>query len=86
MSGTFGFKQEKYDVSMAVGASLFTRIAELEPQLVATECATCQMQIEHGAKARAVSPVEILLEAYDGRSFWPCTLAVEARTTISAGM
>ena len=69
MSGTYGFKQEKYNVSMAVGAPLFTRIGELKPQLVATECATCQMQIEHGTNARAVTPMEILLEAYDGRPF-----------------
>jgi len=52
-----------------VGAPLFTRIGELKPQLVATECATCQMQIEHGTNARAVTPMEILLEAYDGRPF-----------------
>lgn len=67
MSGTYGFKQEKYKVSMAIGARLFERIDALEPQLVTTECATCQMQIEHGSQTRAVNPIEILLEAYDGR-------------------
>jgi glycerol-3-phosphate dehydrogenase subunit C len=71
MSGTYGFKEEKYKVSMAIGAGLFERIGELKPQLVATECATCQMQIEHGTKLRAVSPLEILLEAYDGRPLPP---------------
>jgi glycerol-3-phosphate dehydrogenase subunit C len=69
MSGTYGFKDEKYKVSMAIGSGLFERIGELKPELVATECATCQMQIEHGTKLRAVSPMEILLEAYDGRPF-----------------
>jgi glycerol-3-phosphate dehydrogenase subunit C len=69
MSGTYGFKQEKYQVSMGIGAGLFARIGELQPELVATECATCQMQIEHGTQARAVNPVEILLEAYDGKAF-----------------
>jgi glycerol-3-phosphate dehydrogenase subunit C len=65
MSGTYGFKQEKYGVSMAIGQQLFDGINAAQPQLVATECATCQMQIEHGTKFKAVHPVEILLQAYD---------------------
>ena len=68
MSGTYGFKQEKYEVSMAIGQSLFDRINDLQPELVATECATCQMQIEHGTTFKAIHPVEILLQAYDKRA------------------
>jgi glycerol-3-phosphate dehydrogenase subunit C len=67
MSGTYGFKQEKYGVSMAIGQQLFDRIDESHPELVATECATCQMQIEHGTRFKAIHPAEILLQAYDGR-------------------
>lgn len=66
MSGTYGFKQEKYEVSMAIGQPLFDRINDLQPEIVATECATCQMQIEHGTTFKAIHPVEILLQAYDG--------------------
>lgn len=69
MSGTYGFKQEKYQVSMTIGAELFERIGRFQPEMVATECATCQMQIEHGTESRAVHPAEILLEAYDGKKF-----------------
>jgi len=65
MSGTYGFKQEKYNVSMAVGQQLFDCINTSEPQMVATECATCQMQIEHGTNVKAIHPVEIMLQAYD---------------------
>jgi len=64
MSGTFGFKQEKYPISMAVGQTLFDRIRAADPQMVVTECATCRMQIEHGAKVKAVHPAEVLLDAY----------------------
>jgi glycerol-3-phosphate dehydrogenase subunit C len=69
MSGTYGFKEEKYEVSMAIGQMLFDSIAAAHPQMVATECATCQFQIEHGTAFKAIHPVEILLQAYDGRSF-----------------
>jgi glycerol-3-phosphate dehydrogenase subunit C len=69
MSGTYGFKQEKYGVSMAIGQQLFDRIDASHPELVATECATCQMQIEHGTRFKAIHPAEILLQAYDGRPF-----------------
>jgi glycerol-3-phosphate dehydrogenase subunit C len=68
MSGTYGFKQEKYGVSMAIGQELFDRIDAAQPEMVATECATCQMQIEHGTAFKAVHPAEILLQAYDGQS------------------
>jgi glycerol-3-phosphate dehydrogenase subunit C len=67
MSGTYGFKQEKYGVSMAIGQELFDRINAAQPQLIVTECATCQMQIEHGTTFKAIHPAEILLQAYDGR-------------------
>jgi glycerol-3-phosphate dehydrogenase subunit C len=67
MSGTYGFKREKYGVSMTIGQQLFDRINASQPQMVATECATCQMQIEHGTTFKAIHPVEILLQAYDGR-------------------
>lgn len=68
MSGTYGFKREKYEVSMTIGSELFARINAARPQMVATECATCQMQIEHGAHLPAIHPAEILLQAYNGRA------------------
>jgi len=67
ISGTYGFKQEKYQVSMTIGKQLFDGIDTSRPQIVATECATCQMQIEHGTSFKAIHPAEILLQAYDGK-------------------
>jgi glycerol-3-phosphate dehydrogenase subunit C len=66
ISGTYGFKQEKYPVSMEIGKQLFASIDAVQPQMVATECATCQMQIEHGTNFKAIHPAEILLHAYEG--------------------
>jgi len=65
MSGTFGFKEEKYPVSMKVGSELFAGIRESAVQSVVTECATCQLQIEHGTGVKTVHPVDILLNAYE---------------------
>jgi glycerol-3-phosphate dehydrogenase subunit C len=65
MSGTYGFKEEKYGISMAIGSTLFKRIAETAPQMVTTECATCRMQIEHGTTLTTIHPVEVMLKAYD---------------------
>jgi glycerol-3-phosphate dehydrogenase subunit C len=64
MSGTYGFKQEKYDVSMALGHDLFESIHAAQPQMVTTECATCQLQIEHGTSAKTIHPAEVMLQAY----------------------
>jgi glycerol-3-phosphate dehydrogenase subunit C len=64
MSGTFGFKEEKYPISMSVGQKLFDGIRDAAPQMVVSECATCRMQIEHGSKIRAIHPAELLLGAY----------------------
>ncbi len=63
MAGTYGFKKEKHPVSMEVGSELFAGIRASAPQAVVTECATCQMQIEHGTGVSVMHPVDILLNA-----------------------
>jgi glycerol-3-phosphate dehydrogenase subunit C len=68
MSGTYGFKQEKYSISMEVGRPLFQAIDAAHAQFVVTECATCQMQIEHGAHVQTIHPVEVLLQAMTERA------------------
>jgi len=65
MSGTYGFKQEKFDTSLRIGSELFSVLHASRPERVITECATCQMQIEHGTHLPVAHPVEILLEAYE---------------------
>lgn len=60
MAGTFGFKEEKYQVSMDIGEELFAAIRAYEPDIVVSECSTCRMQIEHGTSTQALHPAEIL--------------------------
>ena len=67
MAGTYGFKNEKYQISMDIGRELFERIKEYRPDGVVTECGTCQLQIEHGTGLTALHPAEILLAACQTR-------------------
>ncbi len=64
MAGTYGFKNEKYQISLDIGRELFERIKEYKPAAVVTECGSCQMQIEHGTGLKALHPAEVLYAAY----------------------
>ncbi len=63
MAGTFGFKEEKYRLSMDIGEDLFSAIRAYNPDCAVSECGTCRMQIEHGTSVEALHPVEILHRA-----------------------
>lgn len=64
MAGTYGFKSEKYKISMDIGKELFDGIVAFQPDAAVTECGSCQMQIEHGTRLRTLHPAEILHAAY----------------------
>jgi FAD/FMN-containing dehydrogenase/Fe-S oxidoreductase len=64
MAGTFGMKKGTYELSVRTGAPLFERIAALGPDLVASECSTCRLQIAEVTSVRTVHPVRLLAEAY----------------------
>lgn len=64
MAGTYGFKKEKYKISMDIGRDLFRGVLAYKPDFAVTECGSCQMQIEHGTHVRTLHPAEILYEAY----------------------
>lgn len=62
MSGTYGFKQEKYELSLAIGRRLFESIEQSGADVIVTECATCRMQIEHATGLRTAHPAEVLTQ------------------------
>ncbi len=64
MAGTFGMKAGTYDLSMLTGRPLFDRVAEAAPDLVASECSTCRMQITQGTGLETIHPIRLLAEAY----------------------
>ncbi|CAA7600650.1 4Fe-4S ferredoxin, iron-sulphur binding, conserved site [Acididesulfobacillus acetoxydans] len=68
LSGSFGFKAEKYELSLQIGHALFQRVRqgmrEGKFKAVITECGGCQVQIAQGSGARSLHPVWILAQAY----------------------
>jgi len=64
ISGTFGVKVEKYDLSMKIGSRLFEAVKAAGSDSVLADCETCRMQVEHGAGSRSAHPIDILARAY----------------------
>jgi glycerol-3-phosphate dehydrogenase subunit C len=67
VAGTYGLKKEKYDIAMAVGGPLFTRVraaGAAGAARVACDSETCRWQIEQATDTPARHPVEILAAAY----------------------
>jgi glycerol-3-phosphate dehydrogenase subunit C len=67
ISGTFGVKVEKYDLSMKIGSRLFASVKAAGSDSVLADCETCRMQVEHGSGAHSAHPIEILAKAYGYR-------------------
>ena len=60
ISGSYGFKKEKYQIGMEVGEELFDTIKNSNCEIVTTECGTCQAQIKHGTGKKAYHPVSVI--------------------------
>ena len=67
ISGTFGVKVEKYDLSMKIGSRLFAAVKAAGSDSVLADCETCRLQVEHGTGAHSAHPIEILARAYGYR-------------------
>ena len=64
MGGNYGFKKDKYDITMKIGEKLFARIASAKADAVICDCPTCRMQIRQGTQTNPVHPIEVLADAY----------------------
>ena len=64
ISGTFGVKVEKYDLSMKIGSRLFAAVKAAGSDAVLADCETCRMQVEHGTGSHSAHPIDILARAY----------------------
>lgn len=65
-AGTYGYKSEKYQIAMDVGAGLFRDIRAASSELSACDSETCRWQIVHGTGLPSVHPVELIARAYGG--------------------
>lgn len=66
IAGTYGYKHEKYAISMEVGRPLFEFITKEVPDGKAVVCdsETCRWQITHATDIPAVHPVELIAKSY----------------------
>lgn len=65
IAGTYGFKKEHYNDSQKIGESLFRQIADLNVDVVSTDCETCKWQIEMSAGVPVENPISIIADALD---------------------
>ncbi|UPW00308.1 anaerobic glycerol-3-phosphate dehydrogenase subunit C [Halorussus gelatinilyticus] len=66
ISGTYGWKEEKYETSMKIGEEMFDHMETTDAETGMTECPTCAMQMEHGTGYEIRHPLEVMDEALVG--------------------
>lgn len=67
ISGSYGFKKEKYKIGMEIGSDLFETVKNSGCDIAATECGTCRVQIEHGSGHRAIHPISVIRNMVENR-------------------
>ncbi|MEW6698461.1 MAG: anaerobic glycerol-3-phosphate dehydrogenase subunit C [Bacillota bacterium] len=64
LSGSYGFKKEKYAISQEIGRNVLKAAKELGVKQVITECGMCQLQIRHLTGAAVSHPIQVLAASY----------------------
>ncbi len=67
IAGTFGMKEENFDLSMKMGIPLFSELERVRPDFVLSGCGTCQIQINQGTGLDVIHPMTLLNESFRGR-------------------
>jgi len=66
MAGSFGYKKEFYDLSMAVGEDLFQQVRDAEAggerRMLVASGTSCQEQLRAGLRRPVFHPMELLAE------------------------
>jgi len=62
--GTYGYKQEKYDIAVQVGAPVFEAIRSVPGEAALCDSETCRWWLAQQTGRRLLHPVEVLAEAY----------------------
>ena len=63
ISGTYGWKEEKYETSMQIAEDMFEHMHHADGDVGMTECPTCAMQMEHGTGYEIKHPLQLLEDA-----------------------
>ena len=68
ISGSYGFKKEKYAIGQAVGQNLFKTINQSKASYVTTECGTCRLQISAATKKPILHPLTLVRAILEQKS------------------
>jgi Fe-S oxidoreductase len=60
LAGTYGMQKKNYELSSDISSGLKKALEDSPIKNVLTECAACQMQIEHISKTNVTHPIKIL--------------------------
>ena len=60
MAGSFGLRQDKYDISMRIGERLFEIIKRAKADFLVSDCSSCRRQMYDGTGIAAMSPFELI--------------------------
>ncbi len=64
MAGTFGFQEVHFQTSLAAGRPMLERLGRDDLHFGSSECSTCRLQMDHGARKPILHPVQFLALAY----------------------
>src|SRR5690606_24503103 len=82
IAGTYGYKEEKYQIAMDVGRPLFEFVEREEAPVVACDSETCRWQITHGTGVDSIHPLEVVAASLGVEAEGP--LAVALREVFAA--
>jgi Fe-S oxidoreductase len=64
MAGTFGFRSDRYELSLQAGQPMLQELAKPIYLSGSTECSACRLQMEDGTAKRTLHPAQYLALAY----------------------
>jgi len=63
-AGTFGFKDENYELSMKIGENVFNELKNMSFDQVLTDCDACRMQLAEGTGKQIIHPIQVIANRY----------------------
>lgn len=66
LGGTYGFKKDLFDVSATIGEKLGKALKAFGAPVAVSDCEACRMEIRTLTGLKAVHPLQVLRDAYDG--------------------
>lgn len=63
-AGIMGFKQEFHQLSIKIASRLIAKIKSMSPEVLATDCLSCRIQLNQLTPYKVLHPIQIIKESY----------------------